>query len=241
MLMLPTLASASGFANETLHYTITYKWGLIHKDAAKATLNLRNSGDHYNIYVYAKTLPWADRVFEVRDTLRSTVLKNGFKVKNYQKITHEGKKYGKDQIDFSYAGTVVKGSVSRWREGKDGKVSTSKATLTGKSPSFDMLSVFYYLRLLDFESMKKGHVYNVTIFSGTKTETLSIKSEGIETIKLRDKSKAQAWHLKFTFTRDGKKKSSDDMSAWISTTPQHIPLYLVGKLPVGEVRVYYDN
>ena len=30
-------AYASTFSNETLHYVITYKWGLVQKDAGEAT------------------------------------------------------------------------------------------------------------------------------------------------------------------------------------------------------------
>ncbi|MDE7381623.1 MAG: DUF3108 domain-containing protein, partial [Muribaculaceae bacterium] len=73
------------------------------------------------------------------------------------------------------------------------------------------------------------------------SEILSIKYVGKETIKLKNGTKREAFKLSFSFTRDGKKKSSDDMTAWISVDSRHIPLYLVGKLPVGEMRVYYIN
>lgn len=55
---------------------------------------------------------------------------------------------------------------------------------------------------------------------------------------MRDKTEREAYHIKFNFTQDGGKKSSDDIDAWISTDSRHIPLYLVGKLPIGEIRVY---
>ena len=64
--------SAKGFADENLHYVITYKWGLIHKDAGDATLSLRNNGKDYNIMLAARTKPWADRFYQVRDTLCHT-------------------------------------------------------------------------------------------------------------------------------------------------------------------------
>ncbi len=62
-------AYAAGFANEKLHYVISYKWGLIHKDAGEATLTLRRQGADYRIMLAAKTKPWADKIFMVRDTL----------------------------------------------------------------------------------------------------------------------------------------------------------------------------
>ena len=37
-------AYAAGFANEKLHYVISYKWGLIHKDAGEALPDVRRQG-----------------------------------------------------------------------------------------------------------------------------------------------------------------------------------------------------
>ena len=47
--------------------------------------------------------------------------------------------------------------------------------------------------------------------------------------------------VKFKFSQDGRKKSSDDIDAWISMNPKHIPLMIRGKLPIGEMRVYYNS
>ncbi|MDE6077692.1 MAG: DUF3108 domain-containing protein, partial [Muribaculaceae bacterium] len=62
---------------------------------------------------------------------------------------------------------------------------------------------------------------------------------GEEKLKLRNKTEREAYHIKFNFTTEGKKKSSDDLDAWISTDPKHIPLQIVGSLPIGQVRCYY--
>ena len=104
---------------------------------------------------------------------------------------------------------------------------------------YDMLSVFYYLRTIDYASLSKGKVIKTTVFSGSKAELMTIRCLGKEKIKLRNKTEVEAYHIKFNFTTEGKKKSSDDIDTWISTDNRHIPLYLVGTLPVGQVRVYY--
>ncbi|MCM1153248.1 MAG: DUF3108 domain-containing protein [Muribaculum sp.] len=241
---LSSLLFAKAFVNETLHYTISYKWGLIHKDAGKATLRLTNSADTYRLLLTARTLPWADDMFMVRDTLKATVKKNGFRSQGYEKITHEGGKYAKDVIRFQHTGSVVKGTVDRVREKtRDNKTvgfDRSRRILTGNGPVFDMLSVFYYIRMINWHGMKVGQTTKMTIFSGSKSENLTIKYLGTETIKLRNKTRRPAYKLNFIFTQHGGKKSSDNISAWISTDANHIPLYLVGKLPIGQVRVYLD-
>ena len=58
---------------------------------------------------------------------------------------------------------------------------------------------------------------------------------------MRDNSKRQAHCITFRFTQKGGKQSSDNITVWMSTDDSRIPLLLVGKLPVGEVKCYYSG
>lgn len=238
IMLFVVVSATAGFDNERLHYIISYKWGVIHKDAGEATLTLSNHGPNYQLMLAAKTKPWADHFYRTRDTLKATVRKVGLKPLSYTKITHEKNTHSRDEIKYSSYGTVTKGESVRYRI-KDGKMQKTMKTLTASGPVYDMLSVFYYLRSLDYNKLSKTRLYKATVFSGKKSETITIRSLGIVKIKLRDKTTREAYHIRFNFTTDNGRKSSDDIDTWISADSQHIPLYLVGKLPVGEVRAYY--
>lgn len=225
------------FKPETLHYVISYKWGLVHKDAGEAVLSLRDKGNSYTLQLTAKTKPWADKVFTVRDTLTSIVAKEGFKPSRYIKTAHEGGKYSKDEIKYSHNGKTVTGEVLKYRE-KKGKARQSSALLSAEDQAFDMLSIFYYLRTLDYSHMARGETVTTSIFSGTNKETLIIRNLGIEQVKMRDGSRRRAFHVKFNFTSSGGKKSSEDIDAWLSCDEAKIPLVLTGKLPIGQIRCY---
>lgn len=225
------------FADEDLHYEIVYHWGIVWKHAASATLSIRANGDSYHAALAARTVSWADKVFKVRDTLRCTMQRPTLRPLRYEKAAHEGKSHSLDIVQYAYEGNTVKAHCTRRKKGKDTR--TTDLETTGEA--YDMLSVFYYLRTLDFNDMDAGSTYTTTVFSGRKKETLSIKYAGIEDIKLRDKSKHKAHHVKFSFTQDGQTKSSDDMDTWISTDASHIPLMMRGKLPIGEVRCYFKK
>lgn len=227
--------AAQSFANEDLNYHIVYHWGLIWKHAASATLSLRNAGDNYNTSLTAHTRSWADKVYKVRDTLRCSIAKNGLRPLKYVKSSHEGSYEEVDMVTYTYSGDTTFGHCVRTRPKRD----TEKQTLQEKGRAFDMLSVFYYLRQLNFSGMKENTVYKTAMFSGRKKEMLSIRYVGIEQMKLRDKSQHQAYHIKFTFTQDGASKSSDDIDTWISLDSRRIPLLLRGRLSVGEIRCYY--
>lgn len=230
------------FKNEDLHYVVSYKWGLIHKESGEATLFLRNNGQFYDIKLVGKTKPWADRIYQIRDTLEGRINKNNFRPVYYIKTAHEKDKYGKDIINYTYEGGKVTGEVSRLRKDKKGNVTSNTSTmLTATGKVFDMLSIFYYLRSVDYMTLTKGSEFKTSMFSGSKVEELTVKCEGIEKVKLYDKTEAEAYHIKFHFTTEGKKKSSEDIDTWISTDSRHIPLLIIGSLPVGQVRCYYVN
>ena len=229
--------AATTFSNESLRYVVSYKWGLIHKDAGDATLSLRRSGDRYKVSLVAKTRPWADKFYSVRDTLLGEIRIKDLRPLSYAKITHEKKKYARDDIRYSFSGDNTVGHTKCLRV-KNGVTNVTERTLTASGPVYDMLSIFYYLRQLNYDQLNKNKLYVATIFSGKKREKIKIRSIGKEVITLKDKSKHDAYHIRFNFTQDGGKKSSDDIDVWISTDSRHIPLYLVGTLPVGEVRAY---
>ena len=231
--------AAVAFQNEKLHYVISYKWGLVHKDAGEATLSLRNVGNDYRVMLAARTKPWADKFYSVRDTLSGVIARNGLLPKSYKKVTHEKGTHKRDEISYSRVGNITKGVTKRYRYDKKGKMTVKNLTLQSNGPVYDMLSIFYYLRQLDYSQLSRNKVYKATVFSGRKKEIVTIRSLGVETIKLRNNPPRQAYHIKFRFTQEGGKKSSEDMDTWISTDAAHIPLYLVGQLPVGEVRAYY--
>ena len=237
LLMLPLISQGVGFADETLHYVVSYKWGLVHKDAADATLSLRGKGQNYRLMLTAKTKPWADRVFKVRDTLLCDVSKSNFLPLSYSKISHEGGDYRRDDIHYSRSGGKVSGGVTRTKIDKKGQKNVTQKTLYASGEAYDMLSVFYFLRTLDYKALAQRKTISTNIFSGSKVELLTIRYVGTEKLKLRNGSYRDAIKISFSFTTDGRKKSSDNIEAWLSADT-HIPLQLIGKLPVGSVRVY---
>lgn len=241
LILILFVSSAFAAQKETFNYVVTYKWGLIHKDAGTVKISQTPTADGYELKLIATSKPWADRIYKVRDTLTSYTLRDRYKPLKYSYIAHERNKFRRDEISFSYSGDRVTGHSEKYTEDKKGNISQSTHTLEGLGPTYDMLSVYFFLRTLDYANMKAGETVKATIFSGSKEENLTVRCEGKEMIQLRDKTEKEAWHILFRFTQKGGKKSSDDISCWISTDPSHIPYLIVGNLPVGQIRVNYTG
>lgn len=234
-MVLPQQVMGRDYNNETLNYEIVYHWGMIWKHAADAKLSIRKTSDGYFSQLSGKTRSWADKVYPVRDTLKCTMDKN-LRPLRYEKLTHEKDYYARDVIKFSYNYSHTNAHCTRYR-----KSGTTSIDLSAKAQAYDMLSVFYMLRNLDYDELTRNKNYTTVVFSGKLKEYLTINYKGVESIKMRDGSKRQAHRISFKFTQKGGKQSSDDINVWMSTDASRIPLLLVGKLPVGEVKCYYKG
>lgn len=235
-LCVPMRGAALDFTNERLNYEIVYHWGLVWKHAGDASLSIKKTSNGYYSQLMGKTRSWADKVYPVRDTLKCT-MNNKLQPLRYEKLTHEKSYYARDIVTFSYYYGSTSAKGIRIRPGKP----NAEINLSAQCQAYDMVSVFYMLRSLDYSKLSTAKPVTTVIFSGKQKEYLTITYKGKENIKMRDGTKHEAYHIKFRFTQEGGKKSSDNLDAWMSTDAQRIPLLLVGKLPVGEVKCYYKN
>lgn len=242
-LLLTALAAggldALTLPDEDLRYVVMYKWGLINRDAGEATLSLRGDSVRSRAQLSAQTVPWADKVFRVRDTLQVDFRTADCRPEVYRKITHEGERYGRDVVAYAYpdGGTEVVGSVTRQRRKGDAPPTSSDTTLRAAAPTLDMLSVFYYLRQLDYASLHPGQQIRANLFSGACVEQLTLTYKGVKREKIRGKAR-DAHLLEFSFTRHGR-SSGAAMYTWISTDARRVPLKLEGRLPLGKVQAFY--
>lgn len=230
-----TAAAATDFANEKINYKVMYRWGLIHKVAGHATVELKGNNSTYTAVVTARTEPWADKIYSLRDTLKSVMDRRTLAPRHYSIRAHEDGKFKSDVLRFTHVKDTFSAECVRTRRGKSDTTSVVSTThLEAKGMTVDFLSAFYYLRSLDFQSMMPGTSVTINVFSGKRKELLSFKYTGIESVKINGR-KQNAYKVQFTFTSDGKKQTSDAITAWISMDKAHTPLQIEGKLKVGKI------
>lgn len=237
-------ATAQGFrpSVESLQYRVMYKWGLINKKAGTVTLKTHDFTDgFFKSTLVGRSAAWADKFYTVRDTLMGTIMTGSLQPVYYEKISHEGGDFKRDVIvyDRTTPGTVI-GNCDRWRQKKkDKEVIHSTKLITGNDITLDMLSSFYYMRHIDYPSMHPGESVTTDIFSGQKKEILKITYINRQPLEV-GKCTYDTYYIKFSFTSENGKTSSDDMYAWISTDSNRIPVMLLGNLPIGSIRCYYE-
>lgn len=228
------------YTDENLNYRVTYKWGIIQKQAGSARFVLKKHADYYSATLTARTQPWADRIFQVRDTLSGRMRLGDMAPLLYDKSTHEARDWRHDIIRYTYSGDMMTAHCKRFKENKKGEIVTTDTTLVAKMPGTDMLSVYYLVRRLPFETMKPGTIARASIFSGKKIEQLAVKYVGLEAVKLNGK-RYVCYKINFTFSSERMKNSSAPMWAWIRTDGERIPVKLIGELPIGQIQVLWND
>lgn len=227
---------------ERLNYKVVYRWGLVNKQAGRATFTIRQgSSGNVTATMVARTEPWADHFYTVRDTLISHFNPTTCLPSSYQRIAHEGDRYANDKVTFTKSGATTSAKCVRVRKKKSDKnPDRSESSLTATGDAVDLLSSFYYLRNLDFSKMAKGATRQLNIFSGKKKELLKITYNGQEEIKI-DGVKHKTHFVTFTFTSDQGKTTSKPIKAWLSLNNGQIPLKLVGELSIGRVECIFTG
>lgn len=252
--MAPLLAQpkpATKKQTEKLTYDVYFHLGFIWAKAGQGDLSfyeetLADGTQMKHGQLAAKSLNVVEHIMKVRDTL-DCWMNNQLIPSEFIKRTHEGKynsiehntyqpkwKNSSAVLDSkNVASTNVK--IHRWlKKGKEA-AATRDTTFTVNEPAYDMLSLFYIARSLDYNTIKKGTKLKYACFSGLKKDWINVEYKGVEQIELRSGKHHTAHLVLLTFATKG--QESTPLKVWLSQTPEHRPLkVIIGLKRIGSVQ-----
>jgi hypothetical protein len=219
--ILPNTFYASG---EVLKYNLRY--GFIIGGEVKLEMKESNTENSNLLHIIgtAQTKGIADKIFLVHDVYESYIdRESSLPVFAIQNVS-EGRKYRyyNDVKYYRQNGTLIS------KKSGEHKV-TDKNIL-------DMMSVFYYVRRLDYSKAKEGDTYKLLTFFSDEEFPLELRYRGIETIETK-------WGkiscLKFApIVEPGRVfKSKDDMYIWYTDDENRIPIQVTMEMIVGHITV----
>lgn len=235
---------------EKLSYNIYFHMGFIWAKAGYGELAFnevnRNGQRQLHGQLAAKSLNVVEHIMKVRDTLDCwfntemvpTEFRKGTHEGSYNAIAHHT--YNTCWHNKSAANTPenvdsTQVTIDRWRKkGKD-TPSREKVDFTNKGTAYDMLSVFYSIRNLDYEKMPKGKKMQFVCYDGMKCQTINVEYQGAERCKLRNDKQYDSYLIYLTF--DTKGQDATPLKVWVSKTPGHHPIKAVIALKrIGSVQ-----
>jgi len=225
---------------ESLEYDVYYHWGFIWKKAGSGILTLDSLTSEYgeprlHARLAGRSLSIVEAIMKVRDTLES-YMNVDYVPFEYVKKTNEGSYFATEYNYYSYISknpqapltpsnvdsTIV--DIRRWRyKKKDDHVRLSVA-----GPGYDMLSIFYVIRRLNFNKMTPGTRFQYPIFSGIKMTWMYVEYRGHTTCEMKNGKRYDSHRLELYF----KSRDSDHtpLQVWLSTDPTHKPLKVIIQL-----------
>lgn len=225
--------------DETLHYSVNFKWGLIDANAGIATLTTENmpGTGQFKATLTGKSVDLMGHYYAVGDTMVGTVMAETMQPVYTQHLSREAGMFSIETVTYDTSGNSSLGKIVK--ELPDGKVVRSRVSHYGGGLTLDLLAVFYYIRQIEYEKMTPGECVKVNIFSGKNPEMLTVTYDGTRVISF-DGADRQVYDISLTFSaEDGGYVNTDRMNVSVSSDEDRIPLLINGSLKIGHLICRY--
>lgn len=170
---------------ENLTYDIYFKYGLLHKKAGNSTMTIaeekHKNQDVYKMTMIANSTGLAKKIFTLSDTI-SCYMNKDLHPLSYTKYAYEGSDFTQEYIDYSYSSDEISIHTKLTRN----NVLRYDTIITSDQCLYDMMTIIYYARVLDYSQMKEGEAKDCLFVSGRDKLDLKIKYEGKSKIKAND-------------------------------------------------------
>lgn len=222
-------------SGEILTYDLYIKLGLTVKGGyAKLTTNSVNykGKDAYRMTLVSQSEGFARKIFPLNDTLTCYTTKNLVPLA-YLKNAHEGDDVTIEKMTYSHSGENVEIKTVRHKNGNF----KFDETLNFKGCTYDMMSILFYARALDYEEMTNGSERKVNFVSGKSKVSMRVVYNGKEKVKANNGKKYNCVKLTLYIMDKAFDNGQEAMKVYITDDSNRMPIHLETKLKVGSTKV----
>ncbi|MDN5215614.1 DUF3108 domain-containing protein [Fulvivirgaceae bacterium BMA12] len=226
-------------AGEIIEYNVAYNWGFIWVNAGEAIFKVEEKkiGGQpvFHFHAYGTSLKKWDWIYRVRDTYESFLDMEYLRPVRFKRNTSEGKYKANNAYEFDYE----KGKVYTATQNSDKPL--SKDTIRLQRCTFDVLSMIYQARNIDYRQYKKDDKIPISLIIDGEIYNLYIRYLGEELLKTRDKKKYKCIKFKPMLVEGTMFSAGENMTVWVTNDQNRIPLLIEAKVLVGSVKAYLSN
>lgn len=221
---------------ENLSYDLYFKYGLVTKKAGYASLFTQssryNNEPAYKMSLVSHSTGIARAAFKLDDTL-VCFLNMKLRPLAFWKDAHEGNENNVERQTYSY---LPNGNISIHARRVRNGVEKHNVTINTTSCTYDMMSIIYYARTLNYDSMGRGAKTNVVFISGKKKVNMQIHYLGVETVKANNGVSYSCHKLSLSILDDAFTNEQEAMKVYVTNDRNRIPVQLESKLKIGSTR-----
>ena len=218
---------------EKMEFVLHYQWGTINTDVATATVELDsltyNGEKAFRCSAYGKTSRMFDLFFKVREDFDSWFTRDGLKPLKFTRDTYEGGYEARNTYHYIWdaAEPYIAADVYSSKRGM-------KAITLPLTPcTFDLPSLFFFARNMDFDVVEPGRRYPMTFAIDDDVYNVYFILHGRETRKIPGLGAVKTIKFAAKLLEGEVFKGEEDMLIWVSDDENRLPVYFEAPLLVG--------
>ncbi|MBN1117337.1 MAG: DUF3108 domain-containing protein [Bacteroidales bacterium] len=224
---------------EVLDYSVYYNWGIIWLDAGYVSFKVKKhiylEKPVYHFDSYGSTHKSYDWLFKVRDRYQSyldteTLLPLWFHRENYE---------GGFEVDYKYFFDWNQNRVFSYTQNSNRPY--RKDTVYIPDCTYDVLSLIYYCRNLDFDHLEVNDTVPVKAIIDNEVYSLYVRYLGKEKIEDRNDHTYNAIKFSALLVEGTIFKGGEDLIVWVTDDKNRVPILVEAKILIGSVKAYFNN
>ena len=232
---LPLLENPVFQDGEVVSMSVFFKWGAINTEVALASLTLEEEEDCYHATLAAKTAPFFDVFYKIRENFQSRFALDDFRPMEAIRDTYESGYTATNHFIYDWEAGIIRAEVS-YRGAAPEYMEIPLNNL-----SLDMVTLIYYLRNLDWGNAREGQVCNVPFAIDDAVFNVDATYQGTEIIKVRKLGRFRAMHLSCSVVAGVLFEGDQRLQVWLSDDNNHLPLAVMVPLKVGNVWAWFKG
>ena len=226
-------------SGEVVNYDVIYHWHFIWIEAGevefRVTDKIYKEKPVYHFHGYGKTLKKHEWIYKVDDTFQSYLDKEALKPVWFNQDTEEGGHKTNNRYIFDNANKLLFTSTESSKNPHKDQI------LALPDCTFDLISLIYYSRNIDFSTININDTIPVKAIIDDEINNLYIRYLGKEEIELKDGRKYRCQKFSALLVEGTIFKGGEDMFVWVTDDRNKIPVLIEAKILVGSVKAIFRD
>lgn len=227
------LAFAHG---EQATFILHYEWGMLDSDVGSATVRLDsltyNGEKAYRCTMHGRTTRIYDLFFKVREDFQAWFTRDGIKPLKFYRHSQEGDYEAKNLYvyDWNAAEPVIRADLYT------SKVGASTVDIPLTPCTFDLPTLFYFARNMDFDVIEPGKKHPMTFAIDEDVFNVYFILHGRETVRVPGIGNVKTIRFGAKLLEGEVFKGEADMTIWVSDDDNRLPVLFEAPLLVGTAK-----
>jgi len=224
---------------ESIRFEVYYNWGFIWLNVGEAEFKVDSveylGQTAFHINSYGTSYKFYDWFYKVRDYYDAIVNPVNIHPYKFTRSVYEGKFVAENIYYFDYQRGKIYYSVTT------SDLPLTEDTIALQSCTFDILSLVYYARNIDYSKYEIDEKIPVAIVLDGQLYNLYIRYLGKEVLKTKDKRKYNCIKFSPLLIQGGMFEAGENMTVWVSDDQNKIPILIESKIVVGTVKAILSD